>query len=105
MTRLIREMQIKATMRYCPTPVRMCVLVPQSCLTLCNPWTVAHQSPLSKEFSRQEYWSGLPFSSPGDLLNPGNKPVTLALQADSLQTEPLGKPSSQNSHHQKVYKQ
>ena len=42
----------------------VCVLVAQSCLTLCNPWTVAHQAPLSMEFSRQEYWSGLPFPSP-----------------------------------------
>ena len=43
----------------------------QWCPTLCDPWTVAHQAPLSMEFSRQEYWSGLPFPSPGDLLNPG----------------------------------
>ena len=38
------------------------------------PWTVAHQAPLSMEFSRQEYWSGLPFPSPGDLPDPGIKP-------------------------------
>ena len=43
------------------------------------PWTVAHQAPLSKEFPRQEYWSGLPFPSPGDLLNPGFEPASLAL--------------------------
>ena len=48
----------------------MC-LVAQSSLTLCDPWTVAHQAPLSMGFPRQEYWSGLPFSSPGDLVNPG----------------------------------
>ena len=47
-------------------------------------WTVAHQAPLSKKFSRQEYWSGLPFPSPGDLPDPGIKPVSPALQADSL---------------------
>ena len=41
-----------------------CVLASQSCPTLCNPWTVAHQAPLSMGFSRQEYWSALPFSSP-----------------------------------------
>ena len=43
-----------------------------------NPWTVVHQAPLSVEFSRQEYWSGLPFPSPGDLPNPGIKPVSPA---------------------------
>ena len=42
----------------------MCAKVPQSCLTLCDPWTVALQAPLSMGFSRQEYWSGLPCSSP-----------------------------------------
>ena len=46
------------------------------------------QAPLSMEFSRQEYWSGLPFPSPGDLPNPGIEPRTPALQADSL-GEPL----------------
>ena len=48
------------------------------------------------EFSRQEYWSGLPFLSPGDLPNPGIEPGSPALQADSLPTEPLGKPESTN---------
>ena len=57
-----------------------------------TPWTVAHQAPVSVEFSRQEYWSVLPFSSPGDLSNPGNEPRCPALQADSLLSEPLGKP-------------
>ena len=56
--------------------------VAQSCLTLCDPWTVAHQAPLSMGFSRQEYWSGLPFPSPRDLPNPGIKPRSPALQAD-----------------------
>ena len=50
----------------------VCVLVTQ-CLCLCDPWTVAHQASLSMEFSRQEYWSGLPFPPPGDLPNPGIK--------------------------------
>ena len=45
-----------------------------------TPWTVAHQAPPSMGFSRQEYWSGLPFPSPGDLPNPGMEPVSLALQ-------------------------
>ena len=50
-------------------------------------WTAA-QAPLSVEFSRQEYWSALPFSSPGDLTDPGIKPGSCALQADSLPSEP-----------------
>ena len=54
-----------------------------------TPWTVAHQAPPSMEFSRQEYWSGLPGPSPGDLPNPGIEP---ALQADALTSEPPGKP-------------
>ena len=53
-----------------------------------TPWTVACQAPLSREFSRQEYWSGLPVPSPGDLPNPGTKPRSPALQADSLPSEP-----------------
>ena len=57
-----------------------------------TPWTVARQAPLSLEFSRQEYWSGLPFPSPGDLPDPGIKPGAPVLQVDSLPSEPLGKP-------------
>ena len=56
------------------------------------PWTSAHQAPLSLEFSRQEYWSGFPFSSPGDFPNPEIKPGYPALQADSFPSEPPGKP-------------
>ena len=52
-----------------------------------TPWTVAHQAPLSMGFPRQEYWSGLPFPSPGDLPNPGIELGSPALQADSLLTE------------------
>ena len=52
-----------------------------------TPWTVAHQAPLSMEFSRQKYWSGLPFLFPGDLLNPGMEPGSPALQAGSLPSE------------------
>ena len=59
------------------------VLVAQSCPTLHNPWTVARQAPVSMEFPRQEYWSGLPFPSPEDLPHPGIKPSSPALQADS----------------------
>ena len=57
-----------------------------------TPWIVAHQIPLSKEFSRQECWSGLLFPSPGDLPNPGIEPGSPASQADSLPPEPPGKP-------------
>ena len=56
-----------------------------------TPWTVARQAPLSIGFSRQESWSGLPFSSPGDLPNPGIEPQSPALQADYLLSEPPGK--------------
>ena len=62
-------------------------LVTKSCPTLATPWTVARQAPLSMRFSRQEYWSGLPFSCPGDLPDPGIKPGFPALQADSFPTE------------------
>ena len=51
-----------------------------------TPWTVAHQAPPSMEFSSQEYWSGLPFPSPGDLPDPGIEPGSPALQADVLQS-------------------
>ena len=72
-----------------------CVLSGQSCLTLCALWTVAHQASLPMGFFWQEYWSGLPLPSPGDLPDPGIKPespVSPALQVDALPAEPLGKP-------------
>ena len=72
-----------------------CCLVTKLCLTLCDPWTVAHQVPLSMGFSRQEYWIGLPFPSPGDLLDPGIKPMSLespTLAGGFFTTVPLGKP-------------
>ena len=56
-------------------------------------WTVAHQAPPSMGFSRQEYWSGVPFLSPGDLPDPGIKPRSPALQAGALTSEPPGKPT------------
>ena len=59
-----------------------------------TPWTVAYQAPPSMGFSRQEYWSGLPFPSPGDLPNPGIKPGSPAFQADAFTSEPPGKPST-----------
>ena len=57
------------------------------------PWTIARQAPLSMEFSRQEYWSGLSFPSPGDLPDPRIEPRSPALQAASLQSDPPGKHS------------
>ena len=57
-----------------------------------TPWTVTHQAPLSMGFSRQEYWSGLPLPSPGDLPNPGIEPRSPALLVDSLPAKPQGKP-------------
>ena len=55
-----------------------------------TPWTVAHNAPLSMEFSRQEYWSGLPFPSPGDLPDAGIEPRSPALHADFLLSNPPG---------------
>ena len=55
-------------------------------------WAVAHQASPSMVFSRQEYWSGLPFPSPGDLPNTGIEPQSPALEADALTSEPPGKP-------------
>ena len=65
-----------------------------------TPWTVAHQAPLSMEFPRQEYWSGLPFSTLGDLLNPGIENMCLmspALAGGFFTTMPLGKPHQQST--------
>ena len=67
-------------------------LIAKSCLTLATPWTVACQAPLSMGFSRQEYWTGLPFFSPGNLPDPEIKPESSAfpaLQVGSLRLEPL----------------
>ena len=80
------------------------VLVAQSCPTLCVPWTVACQAPLSMEFSRQEYYSGKPFPSPGDLLDSGTEAGSSALQADSLPSEPPGKPYFTTRKHEKACK-
>ena len=68
--------------------VRACSVVSNSV----TPWMVAHQAPLSMEFSRQEYWSGLPFLPSGDLPDPGIKPVSPVSQADSLPPSHLGSP-------------
>jgi hypothetical protein len=63
-----------------------------------TPWTVACQAPLYMEFSRQEYWSGLPFPSLGDLPDPGIEPGSPTLQTDSLLSEPPGKPIQARSN-------
>ena len=71
----------------------MKVLVTQLCLTLfVTPWPVVCQALLSMGFSRQEYWSGEPFPSPGGLPDSGIEPRSSALQADSLPSESPGKP-------------
>ena len=57
-----------------------------------TPWTVTHQLPLSMGFPRQEYWSGLPFPFPGDLPDPGVKPMSHALAGGYFTPEPSGKP-------------
>ena len=70
-----------------------------SCPTLCDPvdcsppGSAVHEAPLSMGFSRQEYWSGLPFPSPGDLLDPEMEPTSPALQADSLLLSYQGSPN------------
>ena len=71
----------------------VCYALLLSCVWLfVTPWTVARQAPLSMGFSRQEYWSGLPCPPPGDLPNSGIKPRSPTLQADSLLSDPPGKP-------------
>ena len=66
-----------------------------SCVWLfATPWTIAHQAPLSMEFSRQENWSGLPWRPPRDLPNPNIEPRPSSLQANSLLSDPSGKPKN-----------
>ena len=68
-------------------------LVAKSCPALVTPWTIAREAPPSMGFSRQEYWSGLPFPSPGNLPDPGIESGSPALLADSLPSEPQRRPS------------
>ena len=74
----------------------LCALSHSGCPTLCDPMDslLAHQAPLSVGFSRQEYWSGLPFPPPGDLPHPGIEPVSPLLTGRFFTTEPPGKPYS-----------
>ena len=74
--------------------LHVCVLVAQSCPTLCDPMDTSCQAPLFMGFFRQKYWSGLPFPSPEDLPDPGIEARSPALQADSLPTEPPGTQST-----------
>ena len=69
----------------------MCVCVLVACPTLVTLWTVAHQAPLSMGFSRQEYQSGLPFPSPGNLLDPGIELASAVLTGRFFTAEPPGK--------------
>ena len=91
-------------LQLCPTLCYSIDCIPQSygCMTVkvkllshvqlfATPWTVAYQALPSMGFSRQEYWSGLPFRSPEDLPDPGTQPRSPAWQADTLQSEPPGK--------------
>ena len=74
----------------------------QSCLTLCDPWTIAGRAPLSMGFSRQEYWSGLPFPPQGDLPNPmirPKSPASPSLAGGFFTTVPPGKPSKMYKEH------
>ena len=73
--RLIRRPKVKVKLL---SPVQL----------FATPWTVAHQAPPSMGFSKQEYWSGLPFPSPGDLPDPGIEPWSPTFQADTLPSEP-----------------
>ena len=68
-----------------------------------TPWTVSCQAPLSMGFSRQDYWSGLPLPSTGDLPDPGIKPRSSELQTDSLPSEPPGKPISSDTRCQNTW--
>ena len=72
-------------------PITVKVLTAQSCPTLCDPMDCSLAGPFVHEFSRQEYWSGLPFPFPGDLPDPGIEPGSPALQAESLPLELPGK--------------
>ena len=88
---------ILSTTFYLPSPSQKCQSLSHVQL-FATPWTVAYQAPLSMGFSRQEYWTGLPFPSPGDLPDPGIKPHLLHLllsQAGSLPLAPPGKLETQ----------
>ena len=70
-------------------------------VNIVTPWAVVLEAPLSMEFPRQDYWSGLPFPSPGDLLDTEIKPTSPALAGGFFTTEPLWKPLSTSKNHPK----
>ena len=73
------------------TQATSCLLVAMLCLTLATPWTVAHQAPLFMGVPKQEYWSGLPFTFPGDLPDPGIESASVELACGFFTTQPSGK--------------
>ena len=92
--KLLKERKEQVAELRLQPPVSACVLSHFSHVQLfAIPWTIANQSPLSMGFSRKEYWSGLPFPSPGDIPNPRIKPAPYALAGRFFTTEPYRKPS------------
>ena len=88
-------LKLNRCMPYGPSIPLLYVMLMLSHVSLCaTPWTITHQAPLSMGFSRQEYWSQVPFPSLGDLPDPGIEPRFPALQADALTSEPPGKPTT-----------
>ena len=83
--------RVSVCMSVFSNPACVCMRV-QSCPFFVSPWTIAHKAPLSMGFFRQEYWSGLPFPSPGDLPKPGIELMSPALAGRFFATEPLGRP-------------
>ena len=79
-------------MQHCKSAIKVKLL--SRVLLFETPWTAASQTPLSMGFSRQEYWSGVPFPSPGDLPDSGIEPGSPALQEDALPSKPPGNPKS-----------
>ena len=79
-------------MHKCLLSILCMVWFSKLCLTLVTPWNITFQNPLAMGFPRQEYWSGLPFPSPGYLPNLEIEPKSPTLHTDSLWSEPPGKP-------------
>ncbi|CAI9172100.1 unnamed protein product [Rangifer tarandus platyrhynchus] len=88
---------ISVSLDSCIFSYRSGSLVTKLCPTLVTLCTIASQVPLSMGFPRQAYWNGLPFPSPGDLLNPGTEPKSPAWQVDALPLSHLGSPPKQKS--------
>ena len=88
----IRSKQLNKPQKNCILYMKVKVKSLSRARLLATPWTGAYEAPPSMGFSRQEYWSGLPLPSPGDLPDPGIKPGSPALEADTLTSEPPGKP-------------